>query len=206
MHVQRDRPDDAAAAAIDRLIRAHYDDINGRRLDAAAARFHAGARIEHATGQVEQGPQGFRVLALKWLSAFPDGRLTVEAIRPQGRNLYEVDLLATGTQTGALAFGSSSFRPSGIAVRLPARELFQVENGQFHLASVTFDLHDLVRQLTTVDTARLLGHVERIHQLGEQLAAETDRTRQRELIERLGRQLDAARHVVRPYFRPGQPA
>ena len=87
---------------------------------------------------------------------------------------------------------------------MPARELFQVEDGQFRFASLTFDLHDLVRQLATVDTARLQEHIARIGQLGDLLAAETDATRQRELIDRLGRQLDEARHVVRPYFRTGQ--
>src|SRR4051812_5270808 len=94
--------------------------------------------------------------------------------------------------------------PSNVHVRLPARELFQIEHGQFRLASLSFDLQDLGRQLATVDTGRLLECVARIHQIGEYLAAESDPTRQRELIDRMGQQLDAARHVVRPYFRTHQ--
>ena len=205
MHLDNRADDPTGRAAAD-LICAHYNDFNARRLDAAAGRFQADARIEHGNGQVEYGPKGFCLLARQWLTAFPDGRVNVQDIRPQGGNMYDVALVATGTHSGPFALGASSFRPSHVAVRLPARELFQVEDGQFRLASLTFDLHDLVRQLATVDTAILQEHVARIGQLGQQLAAETDPTRQRELIDRLGRQLDAARHVVRPYFRTGQGA
>jgi SnoaL-like polyketide cyclase len=203
MHDLRDsdRPDDRAARAVENLIRAHYDDVNGRRLDRAAARFHPDARIEDVTGQVQCGPAGFSLLAHRWLTAFPNGTLTVQEIAPQGRNMYDVDLIAEGTHAGTLALGPWTFRPSHVAVQLRARELFHVEDGQIRLASLTFDLQDLVSQLTTVDTARLLAHLARIQQLGEQLAAESDATRQRELIDRIGMQLDAARHEVRPHFR-----
>jgi hypothetical protein len=170
-------------------------------LDSAAARFHPAARIENGTGQIEYGPEGFRLLARQWLMAFPDVRVCVGSIRSQGAAMYDVDLVATGTHSGSIAFGPWNFRPSHVVVELPARELFEVANGQFRLASLAFDLQDLVRQMATVDTAKLLEHVARIGQLGELLAAEPDVTRQREVIDRLGRQLDAARHVVRPYLR-----
>src|SRR3954451_11274620 len=186
------------------LIRTHYDDFNARRLQVAAARFHAEARIENITGQVAVGADGFLLLAQQWLTAFPDGRLHVASIRPRGGGMYDAELVAEGTHSGTLAFGTWSFRPSNVHVRLPARELFQIEDGQFRLASLSFDLQDLVRQLATVDTGRLLECVARIHQIGEYLAAQSDPTRQRELIDRMGQQLDAARHVVRPYFRTNQ--
>jgi SnoaL-like polyketide cyclase len=202
MRVHLDNADDAAAPAVEGLIRAHYDDFNTRRLDAAATRFHPEARIEHVTGQVEYGPDGFRRLAHQWLTAFPDVRVTVQQIRPQGGGMYDVNLTATGTHVGTLALGAWSFRASRGAVSIAARELLHVEHGLFRLASLTFDLQDLVRQLAVVDTAKLQEHITRLHQLGERLAAEPDPTRQRELIERLGSQLDAARHIVRPYFRP----
>ena len=118
--------------------------------------------------------------------------------------MYDAELVAEGTHTGPFAFGSWSFRPSNVHVRIPARELFQIEGDQFRLASLSFDLQDLVRQLTAVDTTKLLEHLARIRQVGECLAAQTDPTKQRELIERLGRHLDDARHVVRPYFKANQ--
>jgi SnoaL-like polyketide cyclase. len=192
---------DALAADL-AIIRSHYADFNARRLDAAAARFHADARIEQVTGQVASGPDGFLLLARQWLSAFPDAHLTIEAIRPVGAGLYDADLVAEATHTGTLTFASWEFRASHVHVRIPAREFFQIENGQFRLTSVSFDLHDLVRQLAAVDTTKLLQHIARLHQLGERLALEESAVKQRELIDRLGRELDAARHVVRPYFRP----
>jgi hypothetical protein len=192
------RPSDAA----EDLIRAHYDDFNHRRLDAAARRFHPDARLEHVTGRLECGPNAYREFAERWLTAFPDGRLMVQSIRPRGPGLYDVDLIATGTHAGTLTFASWIFRPTNVEVRLSARELVQIDHGQFQFASLCFDLQDLVRQLATVDTSTLLQHITRIQQLGEQLTAATgNAARQRELLDRLGRQLDEARHVVRPYFR-----
>ena len=186
------------------LIRAYYADFNVRRLEGAAARFHPDARIEHITGHSEQGPNGFLVLARLWLTAFPDGRLTVNAVRSCGRDMYDVDLIATGTHTGTLAFASWMFRPTHRTVSLHAREFVQIENGLFRFASLSFDLQDLVRQLTTIDKDRLLQHAALIQELAAQLREQDDTARQRDLIERLGRQLDAARQVARPYFRVNQ--
>ena len=186
------------------LIRAHYDDFNGRRLQAASARFHPDARIENITGQVACGADGFLVLADHWLTAFPDARLVIESIRPRGGGMYDAEILAEGTHSGMLSFGSWSFKPSNVHVRIPARELFQIEGSQFRLASLSFDLQDLVRQLATVDTAKLLEHLAHIRQLGDCLSAQKDPIKQRELIDRLGRHLDDARHAVRPYFRANQ--
>jgi predicted ester cyclase len=182
------------------LIRAHYEDFNERRVEAAAARFHPDARLEHVTGRLERGPDAYREFAGRWLTAFPDSRLRVERIRRRGPGLYDVDLIAVGTHLGTLTFASWIFRATGVRVRLPARELIQIEDGQFQFASLCFDLQDLVRQLASIDVTTLLQHLRRIQQLGEQLTA-ANPARQRELLERLGQQLDEARHVVRPYFR-----
>jgi hypothetical protein len=194
---ERDPRIDTAEA----LVRAHYEDFNTRRLQVAAARFQTDARIENITGQTACGPEGFVLLAQQWLTAFPDGRFLVESVRPRGASMYDAELIADGTHSGILAFGSWSFRPSNVHVQIPARELFQIEGGQFRLASLSFDLQDLVRQLAAVDTKKLRDHLTRIRQLGESIEGAEDPTKQRELIDRLGRQLDAARHIVRPYFR-----
>ena len=184
------------------LIRAHYGDFNERRLNAVLSRFADDAHIEHITRRVGQGPGEYAHFLARFLEAFPDAHVTVEEIQPKGRGFYDVRLLATGTHTGTLVFGTRLFRSTGFEVRLPARELFQVVNDQFRFASVSFDLHDLVRQLSSVDTNALLQSVGRIRQLGEELERAGDNPiRTRELVERLGRELDEARHVVRPYFR-----
>jgi len=184
------------------LIRNHYADFNARRLDEAARRFDAQAPLEHVTGCIEFGPDGYRLFATRWLEGFPDAVLTVRCIHRRAPGLYEVDLLATGTHTGTLAFGSWVFRATNFELRLPARQLIQIEDGLIRFATLSFDLQDLVRLLTTVDTSKLQQYLGRIQQTAEQLAAaQPNPARQRELLDRLGAQLDAARHVVRPYFR-----
>jgi predicted ester cyclase len=184
------------------LIAAHYADFNDRRLDAVLNRFAPDAPIEHITGRVGQGPGEYGQFLARFLEAFPDAHVHVEEIHAKGRGFHDVRLVVTGTHTGTLTFGTWLFQPTGFDVRLPARELFQVVNGRFQFASVSFDLHDLVRQLSTVDTKTLVQHIARIHQLGEELARAADNPfKKRELIDRLGHELDSARHVVRPYFR-----
>src|SRR3954447_17701871 len=87
------------------LIRTHYEDFNARRLQVAAARFHAEARIENITGQVAVGADGFLLLAQQWLTAFPDGRLHVASIRPRGGGMYDAELVAEGTHSGRSRLG-----------------------------------------------------------------------------------------------------
>jgi SnoaL-like polyketide cyclase len=171
-------------------------------MESAARRFHGEARLEHVTGHVQHGPEGYSAFATRWLEAFPDGMFSVEGIRPRERLMYDVDLVATGTHTGTLALGSWVFGATNLEVRLPARELFHIRDGRFDFASLSFEMHDLVGQLTNVDIAKLLQHISRIGELGRALsAAEGQPQRQKELLDRLGRQLDEARHVARPYFK-----
>lgn len=200
----RAAPDGAVgsgAAATEALIRGHYELFNQRRLEEAARAFDPEARIEDVTGRVERGPDGYLRFAAAWLEAFPDAKIAVQSIQPRASRLFDVDFFVSATHTGTLALGASRLRPSGARLEMRARELFEVQDGLFHLASVTFDLQDLVRQLAPVDTTALLQHVDRIHQLGQQLSAKNDPARQRELLDRLGRQLDQARQLVRPHFR-----
>jgi hypothetical protein len=202
MHPAGDRLGHAAPGSPEDLIRAHYDDLNSRRLEVAAGRFHPDARLEHITGRIERGPDGFRAFAERWLAAFPDALFSVECIRPRTAVLYDVDLRATGTHRGTLEFYSWTFRPTDVQLRLSARELLHVEGGQILFASLSYDVQDLVRELASVEPQKLLHHLARLKQLGEQLAqAGSNAARQRDVIEQIGRELDIARHVVRPYFR-----
>jgi hypothetical protein len=67
---------------------------------------------------------------------------------------------------------------------------------------VSFDVQDIVQQLVTVDTSKLLEHIQKIRQLAAKLTAicATDVVERRNLVDRPGTELDAARRVVRPYF------
>lgn len=77
----------------------------------------------------------------------------------------------------------------------------QVRAGQITFSSLSFDTHDLIRQLAAVDDAQLMACLERIRQLDDLAGVHGDAERRQDVLDRLGRELDAARNVVRPYFR-----
>jgi len=74
--------------------------------------------------------------------------------------------------------------------------------GRIAYSSLSFDTHALIRQLTLVDYPQLTTHLDRIHALrGELDDPHVDAERRRQVADEIGRELDAARFVVRPWFR-----
>jgi hypothetical protein len=67
---------------------------------------------------------------------------------------------------------------------------------------VSYDVQDIVQQLTVVSVPKLLENLKRVRQLGDRLAQASAEqvVERRSIIDRLGIELDAARRVVRPYF------
>ncbi|HEX5475607.1 MAG TPA: ester cyclase [Vicinamibacterales bacterium] len=184
------------------LLRRYYAAFNDRRLDEAASLFTADAVVEHFPGSGgARGPDGYRAAADTWLRGFPDLHVTIERVSTSRPHMHEVDLVATGTHTGPFELAGRRFRPLGVKASLHLRELLEVGDGRFTFASVSFDLQDLVHQLTRIDVSALVDHIHRIHDLGDQLAASADDApRRTRVLDRLGLELDAARRVIRPYF------
>jgi hypothetical protein len=137
------------------------------------------------------------------LDAFPDAYLDIEEIVQRSETLYEVNLVATGTHSNALNLGAyGQFKPTGARTTLRLRELIEVENGRIVYSNVSLDVQDLTRQLTSIDYDALLAHLERLQRLRDQLALTgDDKETRRHLAERIGRELDAARLTVRPWYR-----
>lgn len=189
--------------ANDAIIRRYYECFNERLLDQGAALFSGDAVLEQLPlRQQQRGPAGYLQFASAWLTAFPDAVLTVQRVVSRTGGTHDVNLLATGTHTGALDLGGKVFRATGSRATLHLRELIAVQNGRIAFSSLSFDLHEVIDQLVKIDCAKLLTHVERIRQLGEYLTAvQEDSGLAREVIDRLGIEIDAARHVVRPYFK-----
>lgn len=184
-------------------VRLFVDCFNQRRLDAAAALFAPDAVITPVSNRpFERGGAGLMQLAGIWLAAFPDATLTVEDVISRDERFYEAQLAGSGTHAGVLDLGSLSFRPTGVAARLNLRALFEVRDGLITYCSLSFDVQELVEQLTIVDSAKILEHVERIRKEGERLAAARGHAaRCREIVQRLGFEIDAARQAIRPYFK-----
>jgi len=188
----------------DPLIRHYYDCFNRRQFDAAAALFAPDAVLERMrTGEARRGGAAYRAFAQGWLDAFPDATMTVQRIQPKGETLCEVELLAAGTHQGILDLGSGgTFKPSGTKAFIRMRELLDIRDGRFTFSSLSLDFQDLIRQLVIVDYGALMAHMAKIRVLSDQLSAERDDPeRQRDITTRIGQELDAARHVIRPYYR-----
>jgi len=185
-------------------IHSYYACFNERRFRDAAGLFTSDAVVHHVPlGQQERGSRAYLRFAETWIRAFPDANLVIERIKSRGDTLWDVDLRATGTHLGALELGLyGTFKPSGAPTAVQIRELLDLRDGQIVYSSLSLDIQSLIQQLTIVDFTVLLGHLDRIGELRGELSQVLDKPeRQREMLQRLGRELDATRHVVRPHFK-----
>lgn len=185
------------------LVRAYYAAFNERRLADAAACFGPAAVLDQLPMAHQQpGPQGYLEFAEHWLRAFPDAALTVDSISSPDAVTHNVELTMRGTHEGPFEFGGRTFRAKGARAALRIRELLQIERGRIVFASLSFDVQEIIRQLATVDTSTLLHHLQRLKTLADELAdVRENETRARDVVDRIGRELDTARQIVRPYFK-----
>jgi len=188
----------------DALIRQYYASFNERRIADAAALFSTDATVDHPpfTGALGGG-DAYKQFVDTWLRAFPDARLSVEHVERRGETTCEVDLIATGTHRDVLNLGAyGTLKASGVKAVLRMRERLEVQGGTITYSSLSFDLNDLFYQLARVDYSRLLEHLDRIQQLRDDLLRTgDDADHRRRLAEEVGRELDAARLVIRPWYR-----
>jgi len=184
------------------LIREYYACFNERRFADAAAMFTSDAVLEQVPFQCrERGPAAYGRFADLWTGAFPDLRVTIDAVATPKPGAVEVQLVAAGTHMGDLAIGGCVFKPTGITTTLHLRELLEFRDTRFAASFVSFDLQELANQLARINDTQLLMHLSRLRYMEDQLrSAPPESPRRLALIESVGRELDAARHVVRPYF------
>jgi predicted ester cyclase len=186
------------------LIRRLYASFNARALDDIASLFTDDALIEHgAPGRQQRGGEGYLEFARMWIAAFPDAVLTVEGITPRNPITIEIDLLATGTHQGPLDLGGYGlFKPSGTTGKLRLRQIVEFKDSRIAYSALSYDVQDIVQQLTVVSVPKLLDHLKRVQQLGDRLAETSPEqiVERRSIVDRLGSELDAARRIVRPYF------
>jgi len=187
----------------DTLIRQYCACFNERRLHEAADLFAIDTVFEYPSQTpTPRGGEGYLRFAEMWLRAFPDGQLTIDHVEQRGETICEVDLVGTGTHTGDFDLGPYGvFQATGARATLRFRQLLEVRAGKITYSSLSFDIQALIREVVTVDDAQLMACLERIRHLTDELArVQGDAERRRGVIDRLGRELDAARRVVRPYF------
>jgi predicted ester cyclase len=187
---------------IDALIRRYYACFNERRFRDAASLFANDALLEHIPfGQQSRGIDGYVRFATAWLAAFPDGTFALDRVERRTEMMFEVHLLATGTHLGIFDIGIYQFKPTSRKATLRLRELLSIRDEKIYASTLSFDLNDLISQLSTVDYTELTARLERVRRLHDELLrAEGDAARERDVADRLGPELDAARRALRPHY------
>jgi hypothetical protein len=186
---------------LERIVRQYYAHINERRPADAAALFTEDAVLQLLLFEPLRGPAGHTKFVERWLQAFPDARLQPNRIQIRGESFCDVDLTATGTHGGSLDMGPYRFPPSGCTWTLDMRQLFELHEGRIVFSSLSFDVHAFIEQIAPLDLPALKRQLARIQRLGEELdRMHADSPHVRDIAQRLGTELDAARKVLRPYF------
>jgi len=195
-------PDTHRAADFLARIACYYAAFNDRRFDDAAALISDDAVIEQVPFACrERGGAAYRMFAETWTRAFPDVAVTIVEVVERAAGIFEVELLGKGTHEGPLAMGGCVFKPTGVKTTLRLRELLEFRGDLIAVSCLSFDLQELAHQLARVDDTQLLMHLSRLRYLEDQLrGAPRDSARHREVIDGIGRELDAARRIARPYF------
>ena len=185
------------------VIREYYDCFNERRFVDVADLFAEDAVLEQLPSlRQERGVIGYLQFVSAWLRAFPDAVFTPECILSRDDVTHEVSVTASGTHRGALELGGWVFRPSDLPALLGFREFLQIRDGKIAFSSLSLNLHEIVDKLAQIDADKLLEHVERLRPLGLALRGlRGDAIRAREITDAIGRELDAARHILRPYYK-----
>ena len=131
------------------LIREYYACFNEHRFRDAADLFALDAVLEHQPfGPATRGGGGYLQFAHMWTEAFPDGTLTIDHVEQRGDTICEVDLVATGTHAGDIDMGPYGvFKATGARATLRCRELLEIRSGKITYSSLSFDVHELIRQL-----------------------------------------------------------
>src|SRR4051812_11804523 len=185
------------------LIRAYYDAFNTRRFADAEALFAEEAVLDMPPfTQHETGVAGYRQFIQTWLRAFPDAQFQLVTVEQRNETICEVQLVATGTHTGPLDLSTYGVvAPSHVRLTLQARELLEFHRDRIRYAGLAIDLHHLVRELTRIDYDRVISCLATIRDLSDALATvRHDRQAAHDVLSRLARALDAARHAIRPQF------
>lgn len=186
------------------LIADYYGLFNQRRIRDAARFFSADATFDHPLfANKAAGAMGYVQFADTWLRAFPDAQLTIDHVNERGTNICEIDLIATGTHAGPLDLGPyGRLKPTGGKTIFRIRELLQFADNKIVHSSLSVDVDGLLYQLADMNYAELTSHLDRIQRFREELTrVGDDGESRRRVIEGLGHELDAARMIVRPWFK-----
>lgn len=186
---------------VDPVIREYYACFNERRLSAVGRVLSKHAVLEQIPfGHQESGLEGYVRFATGWIIAFPDAAFAIERIERRTDAMFDVHLVATGTHRGVFDIGVFRFRPTSHTAVFRLRELLNIENDRIVSSTVSFDVAEMVDQLSVIDYEELTTRLDRIRTLSDELGSAAEDASKREVANRIGLELDAARRALRPHY------
>lgn len=138
-----------AALQMEVFTRRYYDLFNERRFDEAERFVHPqGVFIYLAAKEHFIGRAGYRELTRRWISAFPDARLTITSVSVLGIDLVRTDWVGEGTHLGPLEVpGIPPIPATRVHAKLPMRETIRVTDGLIVESRMEFDPQELRQSL-----------------------------------------------------------
>jgi hypothetical protein len=183
----------------DALLRLFYECFNERRFSDDRRLFTDDVVFELLPSEPPlRGRRAFELFVARWSAAFPDAHLIPVHVEQRGESMCEVELTASGTHLGLFDLGAYRFKPTGLAVNLRLRQLFEFHEGRIAFTSVTFDLQNLVGQLATIDLRAVDTHLDAVNHLRGDLGRAPDEPARRDVADQMIVEVDALRKVLRP--------
>ena len=103
-----------------------------------------------ARGEVQIGPDGYRMDYDRWRAAFPDGEVKVINVVTAG-DWAVVEFVNRGTQTGVLHSSLGDFPPTGRRMEVRYCSVMRVSGGKVVEGRDYYDSASIARQLGLVD-------------------------------------------------------
>lgn len=118
------------ALQLEAFARRYYTFFNERRFDEAESMVDQQALFSHPGAREGLiGRAGYRELVRRWIGGFPNGRVSIGAMRIHG-DMAVADLQVRGTHSGVLELpGLPPIQPTGRRARFSMRETLSVEGG-----------------------------------------------------------------------------
>lgn len=142
--------DTATALQTEILARRYYECFNQRQFDVGERYVHSQAVFTYPlSGKQFIGRAGYRELARRWVSAFPDVTITVIDVSVSAGPTVRTSWVAHGTHLGPLDLpGLAPILHTGIHTHLSIRETIRIANGLIVESTLQFNPDDLRRALS----------------------------------------------------------
>lgn len=131
----------------ERRARVTYEAFNARDMDMLADQYTEDCELlSEPSGERFTGRDGVKRYMQRWITAFPDGMVTVTNVVPAG-NTVVLEFRGRGTQTGTLDMPAGRIAPTGRTAEVPFCEVLEFANGRIARQRSYYDAATMARQL-----------------------------------------------------------